>query len=482
MQDTVPRYFSSLFLAASFALVGCATVPKMGALPKLRAPEALASAQSFTAAPAEFPTDLWWKKFNDPALNALVEEGLANAPAMAVAVARLRAAEALAAQAGAVRAPSLTADASVGGEKLTQNRGFPPQFLPSNILSTGRIAASASFDPDLWGKNRTLLAAATSDQKAALVDVAQARLFLSTSIVGAYGELGQHYADRGVAADAVRIRTQTEALTLARATNGLDTLGDLKLAQSRSASARSSLAAIDEIIALNRNRIAALVGAGPDRGLEVVPPNLTVDNDLSLPENLTINLIGRRPDLVAARLRAEAAAARIKAAKADFYPDIKLSIVGGLQSVGLDTLFKTTSTFASFGPALRLPIFDGGALAARYRGSRATYDGAIANYDSTLIAALQEVADVIARKRALVSELDNARNAAMLASEAQKIMALRYQGGLANQLQLLAAEDAALNTTREAVRLTGFVMMLDIAMIRALGGGFDEMNSTGQTK
>ena len=486
MHDTVwygfpmrAKFYNLLICAV---LGGCATVPKLGETPAIRGPASLATAQSFAAPVIEFPPDAWWALLNDPALTGLIEEGLRNAPDVALVASRVRAAEALALQAGALRAPQVSGDASVGGEKLSQNRGFPPQFIPDNLLSEGRIAGSVSFDPDLWGKNRAALAAATSEAQAARVDAAQAALMLSTAIATAYGELWQYYADRDVALAALRIRTASESLTAARVKNGLDTLGELRLAQSRTAGARGAVGGIDEAIILSRNRIAALVGAGPDRGLSIARPLLASRNGLGLPENLSLNLLGRRPDLVAARLRAEVAAYRIKVAKADFYPDIKFSAVAGLQSIGLDTLFKSTSTFATFGPALRLPIFDGGAIAARYRGARANYDGAVAHYDATLVGALHEVADVIVRKRALVGRLADANASLAAAKDAQRIMTLRYKEGLANQLQLLVSEDATINAERDAVRLTGLAILLDLDLIRALGGGFEDRISNGNPK
>ena len=470
----------SLLICAT--LCGCATLPKLGEAPTIRAPESLSTAQSFAAPIIQFPPDAWWTLLNDPALSGLIEEGLRKSPDVALVSSRVRAAEALVLQAGSQRSPQLAADASVGGEKLSQNRGFPPQFIPDNLLSEGRIAGSLSFDPDLWGKNRAALAAATSEAQATRVDAAQAALMLSTAIATAYGELWQYYVTRDVALSALRVRNANEALTAARVKNGLDTLGDLRLAQSRTAASRGEVGGIDEAIILSRNQIAALVGAGPDRGLSIARPMLGSRNELGLPENLSLNLLGRRPDLVAARLRAEVAASRIKVAKADFYPDIKFSAVAGLQSIGLDTLLKSTSTFATFGPAVSLPIFDGGAIAARYRGARANYDGAVAQYDATLVAAFHEVADVVARKRALVGRLADANASVAAAKDAQRIMALRYKEGLANQLQLLVAEDATINAERDAVRLRGLGVLLDLALVRAVGGGFEDKISNRNLK
>jgi NodT family efflux transporter outer membrane factor (OMF) lipoprotein len=233
------------------------------------------------------------------------------------------------------------------------------------------------------------------------------------------------------------------------------------------------LAALDEALDLSRNRIAALVGAGPDRGDQLPRPSFQSSLTSGAPANLALDLLGRRPDIVAARLRTEAAAKRVKVAKRDFYPNINLSAVAGLQSLGLSNLFDGGSSMANFGPAISLPLFDGGLLAGRYRAADASYSEAVARYDATLINAFREVADALDSRRALDTRRSSTNEAASTAEHAASLARLRYQKGIANLLQALAADDAALAARRASADLDARAHLLDIALTRALGGGFN---------
>ncbi|PZQ20243.1 MAG: multidrug transporter [Sphingopyxis macrogoltabida] len=473
----MPRFMLSPILMAGL-LAGCAAIPDMGDRPQPVTPSALASAESLAGPAGVWPGDGWWRDFADPALDALIAEGLAGSPDVAIAAARVRAADALAQQAGAALLPRVGVEGSAGGVQQSRNMGIPPQFVPEGVQDTGHVAATFSFDLDLWGRNRAALAAATSEAEAARVDAAQARLMLSSGIAAAYADLAGYYAALDVAKDAVRIRSATAKLAADRASAGLENRANERQAESAAASARADVAASEEAIALTRNRLAALLGAGPDRGLAIGRPAL-VSPAPGLPSQAGIDLVGRRPDIVAARLRAEAAARRIDVARADFYPNINLSALVGLQSLGLSNLFKTGSEYGNGGVAISLPIFEGGRISGRYRGARADYDVAVANYDKSLIDALRDVADVVARRAATERQLAERRLALAAASEAAELARLRYRAGLANQLAVLTAEDGMVQLSRSVADLDARRLSLDIALIRALGGGYRADPATG---
>jgi len=469
------RFFLSTALLG--LLAGCVSTPDVGPKPVPVAAESLGSRASFAEATGEWPADGWWRAMGDAQLTALIDEGLAGSPDVAIAAARVRAADALAQQAGAALGPRIGAEASAGGVQQSKNMGIPPQFVPDGIQDTGHIAATFAFDLDLWGRNRAALAAATSEAEAARVDAAQARLMLTTGIAAAYADLAGQFAALDVAKDAVRVRDASAALSAERARAGIENLSAQRQAESRAAAARGDVVALEEAMALTRNRIAALVGAGPDRGLPLVRPTLAVPA-AGLPADAGIALVGRRPDIVAARLRSEAAAKRIDLAKADFYPNISLSALVGLQSLGLSNLFDKGSEYGNGGVALSLPIFDSGRLQGRYRGARADYDLAIANYDKTLIAALRDVADVVRSREANARQLAERRAALAAAEEASKLANLRYRAGLSNQIVALTAEDSAVALARAVADLEARQLALDISLIRALGGGYQ--TSTGE--
>lgn len=462
-------------VAATAFLAGCATMPRLDAEPKIRNAETLASSQSLSGEiRSAWPATSWWTTFGDPNLGALIEEAVNGSPDVAAAAARVRAAEALSQQAGAALLPSASVDSIIGGNKQSYNLGIPPEFVPKGVKDTGRVTGTFQFNLDLWGRDRAALAAATSEAEAARVDFEQARLLLSTNIATAYADLSQYYAQRDVAVEALKVRQATATLTSQRVDVGVDTRGSLRQAESRVPAARADIVALDEAISLTRHQLAALLGAGPDRGLAIPRPTLR-EIPTGVPVNAGIDLIGRRPDIVAARLRAEAAARRIKVAKTDFYPNISLSAIVGLQSLGVGQLFNSGSSYGNGGAAFSLPIFDGGRLAGRYRQARAEYDEAVARYDSTLVTALRETADALSSRQAADVRLNEQRQALVAAEEARQIASIRYRGGLSNQLPVLNGDDAVLVSRRAVTDLEARRLSLDIALIRALGGGYRDI-------
>jgi len=248
--------------------------------------------------------------------------------------------------------------------------------------------------------------------------------------------------------------------------------GEASQAKANAAASAQDLASLDEQIGIARNRLAALVGQGPDRGLTLQRPVDVVTAQYALPPNLAVDLVGRRPDVQAARLRAEAAARRIRAARAGFYPNINLAAFIGRQALGLDLLKEPSSQIGQAGLALSLPIFSAGRLEGAYRGARADYDAAVADYDQTLVEALQQVADAATSVRQLQTRLTEARRALAASEEAYRIANLRYQGGLTNYLAVLVAEDGLIIQRRTVAILEARTLALDAALARALGGGF----------
>jgi NodT family efflux transporter outer membrane factor (OMF) lipoprotein len=254
--------------------------------------------------------------------------------------------------------------------------------------------------------------------------------------------------------------------------NGLDTLASQRQSEAGPLQAKAELAAIDEQIALNRDQLAALVGAGPDRGLAIARPSAAALKPLGVPAQLAASLVGRRPDVTAARWRAEAAASRIKGAKAAFYPDINLAAFVGFQAINLSRVFASGSDIGSVGPAISLPIFEGGRLRAGLRGAEADRDDAVASYDGVVTEAFRQVADAVASSRSLGTQLTDSRAALAASEDAYRIARLRYQGGLSTYPAVLLAEQSVLTLRRNVADLEARAFALDVALVRALGGGF----------
>jgi len=461
-----------LSLLATTALAGCAAIPRLPPAAQLKAPAAYTDADTFAAPATGWPADDWWSAYGDPQLSSLIEEALRGSPDLVSATARIRKARALAGEAAAATLPSLTGGGVYESLRQSYNDGVPAAFVPKGFNDSTRLSLDFNYEIDFFGKNRAPLAAATSEAKAAEADAALARIALSTNVAAAYADLAQDFADHDAAENAVETRRQSADLIEERFVNGLENSGAAEQARSDLAAAQADLKAVDESLGLTRNRLAALLGAGPDRGLDIARPDIRALKAFGLPADLRVDLIGRRADVVAARLRAEAAAHRIKQAKAQFYPDINLSAYIGQQSLGLDELLRSSSMIGAIGPAVRLPIFQGGQLRAGYRAAAADYDAAVANYDSALTQALKDVADAAVSARALDGRLADSLRALRASRAAHDIALQRYRGGLATYLEVLTAEDALIGNERTVADLQARAFTLDVALVRALGGGF----------
>ena len=460
-------------LMAALLTSACATLPAATPARIARAPDAYATAQTLPASEtAAWPADTWWKAYGDAQLDGLIDEALAGNPTLAQAEARLRRAQALANQAKAAELPSASANGSAERAKQSYNNGIPADFVPQGYNNYGRLSLDFAWELDFWGKNRAAVAAATSEARAAQADAAQARLMLSTSVASAYADLARLYAERDVAERSVALRLETEALVRDRVANGLDTRGELRQAEAGAPNARAELAAVDEQIAQTRNGLAALLGAGPDRGLAITRPSVAALKPFGLPSNLAADLIGRRPDVVAAKWRAEAASKRIGQAKAAFYPNINLAAGIGVQALHLNDLFDNGSDIGSVGPAISLPIFEGGKLRANLRGKSADLDAAVESYNATVIDAVRDAADQVTSAQSITRQQAEQRAAQTAAEGAYDIAVQRYRAGLGNYLNVLTAETAVLAQRRLAVDLAARALDTQVGLARALGGGW----------
>lgn len=469
----LPRLPMPLIAAcAALLLAGCAQLPDLGDLPQLKTSDAFQSSDALKAPATEWPVERWWTAYGDPQLTALIDEALADSPDLAAAMARLQRAEAMTQVAGSAMQPQVGANASITEDKLSYNFMTPRVETPQGWNDYGRATLAFQWEIDFWGKNRSALAAATSEFEAGRAELAQTRLMLASGIAADYAELSRLHANRETAVKSVKLRRKTADLFVKRFANGLETRGSAREADARRAAAEGELLALEERIALQRNRIAALLGAGPDRGLRITAPILKLDHGFGLPSELAVDLLGRRPDVVAARLQAEAQGSRIDQKKAEFYPNVNLLAFVGVQSLGLDMLARSGSDVGSFGPAISLPLFTGGRLQGELRGAHARYAETVANYNGTVARALQEVADAAVSQKALGQRLVKAEEALDAASEAYRLVRSRYEGGLANYLEVLSAEDGLLNTLSALTNLRSNSFTLDIALQRALGGGY----------
>ncbi|WP_343223479.1 efflux transporter outer membrane subunit [Lysobacter sp. GX 14042] len=459
-------------LALGLLLAGCASTggiaPRDGLLDAdgLDAGRSLATAR---LADAAFPVRNWWTVLGDRQLDALIDEALAGTPGLDAADARLRQALARAGQADAARRPTVGASARISGLQIPESIVEPP--IGGEFNTSGVLMLNLSWSPDLWGGQRARWQSALGEARATEVEAQAARLTLAANIARSYIGLAQAFETRDAAvADRARAGRLLE-LGRQRVEAGLDSELQLRQAESAIASAGEQAEAAQAQIDSQRNTLAALLGKGPDRGLEIERPALLAAPAPRLPDVLPSELLGHRPDVVAARWRVEAAHQGVEADRAAFRPSVNLAAIAGLAAGSLSDLFGSDALLLQGGPALSLPIFDGERLRGRLAESSATQDLAVAQYNQQLLDALREVTGALQAARSLDARLVEATRAREAADAAAGIARTRYQAGLGNQLDVLAAEEPLARLDQQLASLRAQRLAATVALDQALGGG-----------
>ena len=463
------------------ALAACASPGERAAPPAQEtAPASLAAARSLAGAPAgEWPAERWWTAFGDPQLDALIDEALGASPTLAMASARIRRAQALIEAAVARGGYDLTGALDVTRQRFTATGIYPPP-LAGSTQTTAQLSVNFAYELDYAHRNDAAIAAAHAEAFAAGADAYAARLALASGLARGYFQLQGLFALREVDRSELAQREKLVGLTRRRVAAGLDTEAQLARAQAAPPVLRAQLAQLEGAIALARNQIAALAGKGPDRGL-ALEPAAARDAGPGVPQALALDLLGRRPDLAAARWRAEAASRGVEVAKAQFMPNVNLVAFAGLSSLGLDKLLEARSTIVGAGPAVRLPLFSTAGLRASLRGREADYDLAVEQYNALLVDAVREVADQVQARRAIENEGRELKAALDAVQRAYDLALARYKAGVSDLLSVLDAEGALFTERRAEADLRARALQSDAALYRALGGGYQEQAGNGTT-
>lgn len=417
-----------------------------------------------------WPETQWWQRYGDPQLNALLDEGLANNPSMSAAQARLAKANAAVGMARAPLLPRVDANYTLTREHLSKDYIYPAP-MGGSVVSDNRLALDFSYELDFWGKNRSRLQAAVSQQAAAAADAQAARNLLAGALVRAYLNLQNAFAQRDVLNRVLAQRAEVLSLTQGRYTAGLDTQVEVKQAESSLAAGKVELTQTDTTLAQLRNQVAALAGAGPQRGQSLQPVALTAPAG-GVPANVPLDLLGHRPDVTAAKWRAEAARHAIDSARAEFYPNVNLAAFVGFQAMGTGNLLGADARMAGFGPAVTLPIFHGGELNANLAGRRADADLAVSDYNQTVLDAVHQVADALDGLRLLDQEKAQQRQAREAIDAAYDLAVKRYKAGMGNYISVLIAQTGVLTQARLDTDLRIRAYQLDASLANALGGGY----------
>jgi len=465
MNLSTSRHHTLLAAALAATLLGgCA------GLPAPTTPHALLNTGDAPADPTPWPDANAWDTWADPALTQLVATALQGQPALRQVQARLAGAQAAVDAAAAARGPQVNAAADLSDQRFTKN-GLVPPPLAGNVYWNNSATVSASWEWDAFGRQRAALAAAVGQQRAASAEAQAAAVLLAANVATGYVSLARAVEARDIATAALEQRQQVQALVRQRVAAGLDTSVEQRQAEGTIAQARVDVAAADEQIARARHALAELSGQRPD-ALNALAPRLARVRAVPLPAGLPVDLLGRRADLTAQRWRVEAATQDVAAARAQFYPNINLVGFAGLSSLGLDTFLRAGSLTYGIGPALRLPVFDGGRLRANLGGRKAEADAAVEAYNAALLRALREVADEVSSLQAVERQQGAQADALAAAEAAFDLARQRYQAGLGNFLIVLTAEANVLAQRRASLDLKARHLTAEAALSRALGGGW----------
>lgn len=472
-------HLGTVAMASAALLAGCAS--SSGIAPSQAqaiAAKTLAPSTVADTAPLALDNSPWWQAFGDSQLTALVESALAHNPNLRLAQARVAKAQSFSDVADAGLLPQVTAGLDATRQKYTAV-GAVPAPLAGSIRESGTLQLGATWELDFFGKYQAALQASLGQLRATQAEAAAARMLLASNVVRQYFALARIQAQLDVAERALAQRSQTLRLVQDRVEAGLDTQLELRAAESALPDARLQIAQLREQQTLAGNAIAALVSK-PNQGVALAGIAQAAIKTIANTAPLELDLVGRRPDVAAARARIEAASADVAHARTQFYPNINLNAFAGWSSIGLEKLTQVNSEQWGVGPAIRLPIFDAGRLRANLRSKTADLDAAVESYNAQVIDAVRDVSDQLASQRAIA--LQQAEQAqAQHSSEAAYTIALqRFEAGLGNYLQVLSAETAVLAQRRAAVDLQARALDTQVQLIRALGGPLPQTASAAQ--
>jgi NodT family efflux transporter outer membrane factor (OMF) lipoprotein len=425
---------------------------------------------------AQWPAADWWRAYQDPQLDEWIAAAQAGNPSLAAAHARVREALSMAGVARAALAPQVNGSLSIQRQQWADNVYYGPGPLAGEQSWNNTGTLGLSYHLDLWGKDRNAAERALDAAHASAADARAAQLELQANVVRTYIAMSLDYARLDIAKATLRQQQQIVDLASRRLKGGIGTQLEVSQAQTPMPEYERQIDALDEQIALARNQLAALAGKGPGAGDAIRRPALSLAAPAGLPAVLPAELIGHRPDVVAARWTVAAQARGIDVAKADFYPDINLlASIGGYAAMGpLFQFLKSPSHSWSVGPALSLPIFDGGRLRSQLGAASAGYDEAVERYNQSIVGALKDIADQVIRLRSLTTQADDAARSVAAAQRTYDLAREGYRRGLTDYLNVLVAQNQLLRAQEGVAKVQAERLGAHASLMTALGGGLDE--------
>ncbi|WP_455845775.1 efflux transporter outer membrane subunit [Pantoea agglomerans] len=424
---------------------------------------------------ANWPKSEWWQSFNDAQLNRLINDAMASSPDLQVVNAQADKANAQVIAADAERYPDVDLNAGMTRSRVAKVDDPLLEGKSYSTLRTANVGLSYTFD--LWGGKKDAAEAALGQARASELDRQASQLTLAANVTRAWNnlnlawnnaELAQQNAER--AAGIAKIQQQYVSA-------GLTSDYQYKQALSQQKSAQADLTQAKQQITDAGIQLSTLIGKGPDYWHQLKPAQMNVPVAAMLPNAIPAELLGRRPDVVAARWRVEAASKQIAASKTEFYPNINLVAEAGTKSLLGDAFLGAPSRFFNVGPSLSLPIFDAGKRRADLAESDADYDLAVAQYNKLLIGSLGNISDTITQLQSIQGQLAQQESANQLIHSAWDDLHREYAAGLRPYLDVLTIQNQLIESDQKLVALKAQQINLAVVLIEDLGGGFQSGSS-----
>ena len=453
---------------AALMLAGCVAVP--GDAPQVVSLSA--GEVGLDASPALPLAGEWWHALGDPQLDRIMADALTGNPSLDSAMARLRAAQAGVSAQRAGLLPQVGVDGDETYQRFSESYIIPPPYGGTSHW-VGTVQANLGWSLDLAGKQKATIDQARDRATAAALDLAAARVTLTGAVAQAYVNLARAQRQAELAADFVTSRGQALDLAHVRQRSGLASDFDLRSGETLLAEARQAQVRAEGARVLMVHALAALAGRGTDAYPAISAPTLDLDAALPVPASLPADLLGRRADILAARARVDAAGAGRRIARADFLPDVDLRAFIGVQAIGLSSLVTGSAGTYGAGPAIHIPIFEGGRLKAQYRGAVAGIDAAVADYNALVVGAVRDAADALS---AIATNLADAKQQRAIVAGLRQTVHLdevRVRTGLGARLDVLDSGDRLLEADQHAADIAADGAIRRVQLLVALGGSFD---------